>query len=33
MMLKNESWQKLVPKEVAELINKINGVERVKRIR
>jgi len=32
MMLKNKNWQKLVPEEVADYIEKIKGVERVKNI-
>lgn len=32
-MLKNKDWQSLVPKEVVDFISKINGVERVKRIK
>ena len=31
-MLKNKDWQSLVPKEVADYISKISGVERVKGI-
>jgi nicotinamide-nucleotide adenylyltransferase len=31
-ILKNKDWQSLVPKEVADYISKIKGVERVKRI-
>jgi len=31
-MLHNENWQHLVPKEVSEVIDDINGVERVKKI-
>ena len=32
MMLKNKNWEKMVPKEVADYIRKVKGVERVKRI-
>ena len=32
-MLKDKDWQRLVPKEVADYIRKINGVERVKKIK
>ncbi|MBI3027585.1 nicotinamide-nucleotide adenylyltransferase [Candidatus Woesearchaeota archaeon] len=31
-ILKNKSWKKLVPKEIAGYIEKINGVERIKKI-
>ncbi|MBI2656733.1 nicotinamide-nucleotide adenylyltransferase [Candidatus Woesearchaeota archaeon] len=31
MIIKDKNWEKLVPKEVSEYINKIKGVERVKR--
>ena len=31
-MLKDKNWQDLVPKEVADYINKIKGVERIKRV-
>ena len=32
MMVKGKDWKKLVPKEVADYIKKIKGVERIKRI-
>ncbi len=32
MMIKNQNWQKLVPKEVFDYIRKIKGVERIKKI-
>jgi len=32
MMLKDNNWKKLVPKEIATHINKIKGVERVKKL-
>ena len=32
MMVKDENWQKLVPKDVFDYVNKINGVERIKKI-
>lgn len=31
-ILKNENWQELVPEKVIEFINKIKGVERIKKI-
>lgn len=32
MMIKGKNWKRLVPREVADYIGKIDGVERVKRI-
>ena len=32
MMIKNKNWKKMVPKEIAEYIKKIDGVKRIKRI-
>ena len=32
-ILKNKDWQSLVPKEVVKFISKINGVERVKKVK
>ena len=32
LMIKNKNWKKLVPKEVADYIERINGVERIKRV-
>jgi len=32
MIIKNKNWQKLVPKEIADYIDKIDGVERIKGI-
>ena len=31
-MIKNKNWQELVPKEISDYINKIKGVERIKKI-
>jgi len=32
MMVKDKNWHRLVPKEIAEYIKKINGVERINKI-
>ena len=32
MMINNKNWQKLVPKEIADYIRKIKGVDRIKKI-
>ena len=32
-IVKNESWQELVPKEVSDFIKKINGIERIRKLK
>ena len=32
MIIKNKNWKKLVPKEISDYIEKINGVERIRKI-
>ena len=32
MMIKGKNWKKSVPKEICDYINKINGIDRIKRI-